>query len=108
MLVTTWLSNITFICDRFGYKFWLQSIQNHARHRFQAFLRRHEVIVLFYSNLSRGPFLGQVTCVDLDLVLCSGFDSEHVFSPHVVFLLRDQRMIERLSEIMGATLVSIK
>ena len=35
-----------------------------------------EVAVLFYSNLSRLPFLGQV--VNLDLLLCTGFDSEHV------------------------------
>ena len=34
-----------------------------------------EVAVLFDSNLSRRPFLGQV--VDLDLLLCTGFDSEH-------------------------------
>ena len=34
-----------------------------------------EVAVLFDSNLSRLPFLGQV--VDLDLLLCTGFDSEH-------------------------------
>ena len=31
---------------------------------------------LFDSNLSRRPFLGQV--VDLDLLLCTGFDSELV------------------------------
>ena len=30
-----------FICDRFGCKFWSKSIQNHARHRFKAFARRH-------------------------------------------------------------------
>ena len=34
-----------------------------------------EVAVLFDSNLSRRPFLGQV--VDLDLLLCTGLDSEH-------------------------------
>ena len=34
-----------------------------------------EVAVLFYSNLSRRPFLGQV--VDFDLLLCTGFYSEH-------------------------------
>ena len=34
-----------------------------------------EVAVLFYSNLSRRPFLRQV--VDLDLLLCPGFDSEY-------------------------------
>ena len=31
--------------------------------------------MLLNSNLSRRPFLGQV--VDLDLLLCTGFDSEH-------------------------------
>ena len=34
-----------------------------------------EVAALFNSNLSRRPFLGQV--VDTDLLLCTGFDSEH-------------------------------
>ena len=34
-----------------------------------------EVAALFDSNLSRRPFLGQV--VDSDLLLCTGFDSEH-------------------------------
>ena len=34
-----------------------------------------EVAVLFDSILSRLPFLGQV--VDLDLLLCTGFNSEH-------------------------------
>ena len=29
----------------------------------------------FDGNLSRRPFLGQI--VDLDLLLCTGFDSEH-------------------------------
>ena len=34
-----------------------------------------EVAVLFHLNLSRLPFLRQV--VDLDLLLCTGFDLEH-------------------------------
>ena len=34
-----------------------------------------KVTVLFNMNLSKGPFLGQV--IDLDLQLCTGFDSEH-------------------------------
>ena len=34
-----------------------------------------EVAVLFYANLSRCPFLGQV--VALDLMLCTGFNLEH-------------------------------
>ena len=55
-----------------------------------------EVAALFYSNLSRRPFLGQV--VDSDLLLCTVFDSEHV----VLFLCRiftqrpiNDRKIER-------------
>ena len=41
------------------------------------------VAVLFTLNLSRRPFLRQV--VDLDLLLCTGFDSEHValFLSHI-------------------------
>ena len=35
-----------------------------------------EVAMLFDSNLSRLPFLGHV--VDLDLLLCTGLDSEYV------------------------------
>ena len=49
-----------------------------------------QVAVLFNSYLSRRPFLGQV--VDLDLLLCTAFNSSYV-----IFLLRDQWLIERLS-----------
>ena len=54
------------------------------------------VAVLFDSNLSRRPFFRQV--VDLDLLLCTGFDSEYaVFFSCVIFLLRpmNERKIER-------------
>ena len=34
-----------------------------------------EVTVLFERNLSRRPFHGQVTEVNLDLLLCSGIES---------------------------------
>ena len=55
-----------------------------------------EVAVLFDSNLSRRPFLGQV--VDLDLLLCTGFDLEHavLFLCHI-FTQRpmNDRKIER-------------
>ena len=45
--------------------------------------------VLFYSNLSRLPFLGQV--FNLDLLLCTGIDSEHaVFVPMLYFYLVSQ------------------
>ena len=63
-----------FICNRFGCKPWLQSIQNHARHHFKAFARCH------LKSLCRRPFLRQL--VDLDQLLCTGFNSE----PAVFFL----------------------
>ena len=62
-----------------------------------------EVAVLFDSNLSRRPFLGQV--VDSDLLLCTGFDLEHadLFLCHIF----SQRPVtdRRLSKAMGAALV---
>ena len=75
-LVTTWLSNIAFHL----LQIWLQTlvaIDSESRQTsFQSFCAPpSEVAVLFDSNLSRLPFLGQV--VDLDLLLCTGFDSEH-------------------------------
>ena len=55
-----------------------------------------EVAALFDSNLSRRPFLRQV--VDLDLLLCTGFDLEHavLFLCHI-FTQRpmNDRKIER-------------
>ena len=58
--------------------------------------------MLFNSNLSRLPVLGQV--VNLDLLLCTGFDSM-LFCSYVIFVFRGQRLIERLSEAMGSALV---
>ena len=64
---------------------WLQTlvaIDSESRQTsFQSFCAPpSEVAVLFDSNLSRRPFLRQV--VDLDLLLCTGFDLE----PAVLFL----------------------
>ena len=75
-LVTIWLSNIAFHLR----PIWLQTlvvIDSESRlTSFPSFCAPpSEVAVLFNSNLSRLPFLGQV--VDLDLLLCTGFDSEH-------------------------------
>ena len=40
--------------------------------------------MLFYWNMSRRPFLGQV--VDLDLLLPTGFDEEHAdLFPRLIF-----------------------
>ena len=70
----------------------MQSIQNHARHRFQAFARRRAAIqsgyaanaVQFESEQTPFPRTG----CHLDLLLCTGFDSEcvalflcHIFTP---------------------------
>ena len=86
-----------FICNRFGFKIWLWSIPNHARHRFQAFVCRH----LFNSNLSRRPLVWQV--VNWDLAQDSVRNLQNY--SYVIFLLWDQSTIERLSEAMRAALV---
>ena len=93
-LVIAWLSNIAF--------HWrlqtLVVIDSESRlTSFPSFCAPpSEVAVLFDSNLSRLPFLGQV--VDLDLLLCTGFDSEHavLFLCHI-FTQRpmNDRKIER-------------
>ena len=74
---TTWLSNIAFHLR----PIWLQTlavINSESRlTSFPSFCAPpSEVAALFDSNLSRRPFHGQV--VDLDLLLCTGFNSEHV------------------------------
>ena len=78
MLVTTWLSNIAFQL----WPIWLQTLvplDSESRLAyFPSFCAQpSEVTVLFNLNLSRRPFLQQV--VDLHLLLCTGFNSEHVF-----------------------------
>ena len=73
-------------------KLWLWSMQNHARHCFQAFACSHdessEVTVLFDWNLSRLPFLGYV--VNLDLLICTGFIRNVLICSSALFLLRDK------------------
>ena len=44
-----------------------------------------EVAVLYNLNLSRSPFLGKI--VDLDLLLCTGFDANMLLCSHITFLL---------------------
>ena len=84
-----------FICERFA---------TVGCYRFRItpdFVSKHctppsEVAALFDSNLSRLPFLGQV--VDTDLLLCTGFDSEHVvlFLCHIFAQRRmNDRKIQR-------------
>ena len=96
-LVTTWVSNIAFHLR----PTWLQTLvaieSESCQTSFPSFCAPpSEVAVLFDSNLSRRPFLGQV--VDSDLLLCTGFDSEHavLFLCHI-FTQRpmNDRKIER-------------
>ena len=62
-----------------------------------------EVAVLFNSNLSRRPFLRQV--VNVDLLLCTGFDLEHenFFLCHIS--TKGPMYVERLSETIDEDLV---
>ena len=76
MLVTTLLSNIAFHLQ----PIWLQTlVAIDSESRLTLFpsvcASPSEVAELFYLKLIRRPFLAQV--VDLDLLLCTGFNSEH-------------------------------
>ena len=76
-----------FICDQFGCKLWLLSIQNYDRHRFPAFSPRH-LKSLFDSNMSICPVLRQV--FDLDMLLCTDSIRNTRFCSYVIFVLKDQ------------------
>ena len=103
-LVTTWLSNIAFHLQ----SIWLQTlVAIDSESRLTSFPRfcapPSEVAGLFDLNLSRLPFLRQV--VDLDCCFVQDLIRNMRFCSYVI-LLKDQRLIERLSEAMGAALVS--
>ena len=90
---TTWLSNIAIHL----LPIWLQTlVVVDAESRLTSFPSfcepPSEVAVLFDSNLSKRPFLGQAIGLEstLDLLLCKGFDSERAFCSYVIFVLRDQ------------------
>ena len=91
-----------FICYRFGSVQILVAIDSELRlTSFPSFCAQpSEVTALFDWNLSRRPFLRQV--VNTDLLLCTGSIRNMRFCSCVIFLLRDEWMIERLSEAMGA------
>ena len=96
-----------FICYLFGCKLWLQSIQNYAWHRFQAFARRHLKSLLCSIRIWADAFSSDrssihTCCFAQDLIRNMQFCS------YVIFLLRDEWMIERFSEAaeaMGSALV---
>ena len=96
-----------FICNQFGCKLWLQSIQNHAWHRFQDFARRHLKLLccsirIWADSLSSGRSTTKVCCFAQDSIRNMWFCS------YVIFLLRDQWMIKGLSKAMSVALVSNK
>ena len=83
---------------------WLWSIHNHARHRFQAFARRHLKslccsIQIWADALSSDSSSTLICCFAQDLI------RNLLFCSYVIFLLRDQWMFARLSEAMGEALV---
>ena len=99
-LLTTWMLNVAFHFR----PIWLQTlavIDSQLRlTSFPSFCAPpSEVAGLFDPNLSRRPFLRQV--IDTDLLLCTGFDSEHVdlFLCHISTRRRmNDRKIERSDE----------
>ena len=89
-----------FICDQFGCKLQLLSIENHVSHSFQAFARRHLksmccAIQILAHALSSDRSSIQTCCFAQELI------QNMLFCSYYIFLLRDQRLIERLSEAMG-------
>ena len=103
--VSAWLSNITFHLQ----PIWLQTLvaidsESCQRSLLSVCSQPSEVAVLFYWNLNRRPFLRQV--VDFDLLLCTGFNLQHADLFLSMILLRDQWIIEILSEVRNTALVS--
>ena len=88
-----------------GCKLWLQQIQNHTWHHFQAFACCHLELLSCSILLWADAFLRQV--VDLDLLVCTGFDLEHaVLFPWIVFHLKSviwHRSATRFSDSQGGT-----
>ena len=77
MLVSTWLSNVAFhVLPKWLVKIGSESCQTLFPSGFR--MPPSEVAVLFNLSLSRSPSVRQV--VDLDLLLCTGLDSEHAYS----------------------------
>ena len=93
-----------FICNWFGCKLWLQSIQNHAWHRFQAFARRH-LKSLRFSTLIWADALSSDRSSIQTCYFAQDSIRNMLFCSYAIFSLRDQCMIERLSKAMGAALV---
>ena len=59
-----------FICNQFGCKLWLLLVQNHARHRFQAFALCHLKSLCCAIRI-------WADALYLDLLLCTEFNLEH-------------------------------
>ena len=90
-----------FICYQFGFNFWVQSIQNHARHHFKALLAKllYCSIRIWADALFSDRSSIQICCFAQYSIW------NMLFCFCVMFLLRDRRMIEDLSEAIGAALV---
>ena len=97
--VGLYMATSHFSCDWFSCKLWLQSIQNHARHLSKLL---HTAIWSCCAIWSCVKFESE------HLLLCTGLTViiNMLFCFHVISLLRDQWMNERLSNTMSAALVS--
>ena len=88
-LFTTWLSNIALHL----LQIWLQTVvsidSESCQRLFSSFCKQPSgVAVLFNSNLSRRPFLGNVFDVSIQNML---------FCSYIIFFLRDKWIVQRLS-----------
>ena len=87
-----------FICEWFGCKLWLLLIQNHARHCFQAVAHLHlKSLCCSVWIWADALFFRQVVNLDPSRT-CFAQHSiwNMLFCSYVIFLLRDQGMIESI------------
>ena len=73
MQVSTWLSNILFICYGFYCKLWLQFTQNHARYRFQPVERHHLKLVCCFIRICFIRIWADTLLVTYQCYHCSKF-----------------------------------
>ena len=90
MQVSTWLTDVAFHLNGFLLQFLVVIDCNSCQRFFPSFSTlQSEAAVLFDWNLSRHPFLQVGNFIDLDLLLCTGVNSQHVgLFWNLIFTLR--------------------
>ena len=92
-----------FICDQFGCKLSLRSIQNYALHRFQAFACRNPKSLR--CSIRRRIWADALPWKGRRYRPTALHRIRNMWFCSYIFLLRDEWMIERFSEAMGSALV---